>query len=74
MKALLNYQKKLIAQNRKEYGIYYDQLKKPSYYRLIEAEEERSRLISEIESKAGYHFQWNETLCPRCFPRLQVLW
>jgi pyruvate formate-lyase activating enzyme-like uncharacterized protein len=56
MKALLNYQKKLIAQNRKEYGIYYDQLKKPSYYRLIEAEEERSRLISEIESKAGYLF------------------
>ncbi len=54
MKALLNYQKKQIAENRTEYGIYYDQLKKLSYYRLIEADEERSRLISEIEGKAGY--------------------
>ncbi|MBU0944588.1 MAG: radical SAM protein [Proteobacteria bacterium] len=54
MKALINYQKNQIAANRKEYGIYYDQLKKPSYYRLIEADKERSRLISEIEGKAGY--------------------
>ena len=54
MKALINYQKNQIAANRKEYGIYYDQLKKPSYYRLIEADEERSRLISAIEGKAGY--------------------
>ncbi|MBU4118064.1 MAG: radical SAM protein, partial [Proteobacteria bacterium] len=54
MNALINYQKNQIAANRKEYGIYYDQLKKPSYYRLIEADEERSRLISEIEGKAGY--------------------
>jgi len=54
LKALINYQKNQIAANRKEYGIYYDQLKKPSYYRLIEADKERSRLISEIEGKAGY--------------------
>lgn len=54
MRALADYQKKLIAQNRKEYGIYYDQLKKPPYYRLIEADQERSRLISEIEGKAEY--------------------
>ena len=54
MQALLNYQQKQIAENRKEYGIYYDQLKKLSYYRLIEADAERSRLISEIEGKAGY--------------------
>ena len=53
MQALLNYQQKQIAENRKEYGIYYDQLKKLSYYRLIEADAERSRLISEIEGKAG---------------------
>ena len=54
MKALINFQKNQIAENRKEYGIYYDQLKKSSYYRLIEAEEERSCLISEIEGKVGY--------------------
>ncbi|MFH2012851.1 MAG: radical SAM protein [Pseudomonadota bacterium] len=54
MKALINYQTNQIAANRKEYGIYYDQLKKPSYYRLIEADDERSRLLSEIEGKAGY--------------------
>lgn len=54
MSALANYQKKLIAQNRKEYGIYYDQLKKPSYSRLIEADQERSRLISEIEGNVEY--------------------
>ncbi|MBU0663814.1 MAG: radical SAM protein [Proteobacteria bacterium] len=54
MNALINYQKNQIAANRKEYGIYYDQLKKLSYYRLIEADKERSRLISEIEGKAGY--------------------
>jgi len=54
MKALINYQKKQIAENQKEYGMYYDQLKKPSYYRLIEANEERSRLIAAIEGKAGY--------------------
>lgn len=54
MKALIKYQKNQIAANRKEYGIYYDQLKKSSYYRLMEADEERSRLISEIEGKVGY--------------------
>jgi pyruvate formate-lyase activating enzyme-like uncharacterized protein len=54
LKALINDQTNQIAANRKEYGIYYDQLKKPSYYRLIEADEERSRLISAIEGKAGY--------------------
>lgn len=54
MNALRNYQNKQIAENRKEYGIYYDQLKKLSYYRLSEAEEERSRLIAAIESKADY--------------------
>ena len=54
MQPLLNYQQNQIAENRKEYGIYYDQLKKLSYYRLIEADEERARLISEIEGKAGY--------------------
>ena len=54
MKALINNQKNQIAANRKEYGIYYDQLKKSSYYRLMEADEERSRLISEIEGKVGY--------------------
>ncbi|MDP2061404.1 MAG: 4Fe-4S cluster-binding domain-containing protein, partial [Flavobacteriaceae bacterium] len=54
MKSLISYQKKLIAENRKEYGIYYDQLKKPSYYQLIEADEKRSRLISEIKGKAGF--------------------
>lgn len=59
MKALINYRKDQIAANRKEYGIYYDQLKKPSYGRLIEADAERSRLISAIEAKAGY--LWNGT-------------
>jgi len=54
MQALINYQKNQVAANRKEYGIYYDQLKKSSYYHLMEADEERSRLISEIEGKAGY--------------------
>jgi pyruvate formate-lyase activating enzyme-like uncharacterized protein len=54
MKALIDYQRKQIAKNREEYGIYYDQLKKPSYYRLSEAEEERSRLISAIAGQAGY--------------------
>lgn len=54
MNSLINYQNKQIAANRKEYGIYYDQLKKPSYYRLIEADEKRSLLISQIEGKAGY--------------------
>ena len=54
MNTLVKYQQDQIAANRKEYGIYYDQLKKASYYRLIEAEEERSRLISAIEDKVGY--------------------
>jgi uncharacterized protein len=39
--------------------MYYDQLKKPSYYRLIEADEERSRFIAAIKGKAGYLY--NET-------------
>lgn len=56
MKALINFQQKLVAQNRKEYGVYYDQLKKPSYYGAIEADEKRSQLIAEIEGKAGYLF------------------
>lgn len=54
MNTLINDQTNKIAANREEYGIYYDQLKKPSYYRLIKADAERSRLISEIEGKAGY--------------------
>lgn len=54
MKALMQDQKNQIAANRKEYGIYYDQLRKSSYYRLMEVDEERSRLISEIEGKAGF--------------------
>ncbi len=56
MKALINFQKKLVAQNRKEYGVYYDQLKKPSYYGAIEADDKRTQLITEIEGKAGYLF------------------
>jgi len=56
MKALINFQQKLVAQNRKEYGVYYDQLKKPSYYGAIEADDKRSQLIAEIEGKAGYLF------------------
>jgi len=56
MKALINFQQKLVAQNRKEYGALYDQLKKPSYYGAIEADEKRSQLIAEIEGKAGYLF------------------
>jgi pyruvate formate-lyase activating enzyme-like uncharacterized protein len=56
MKALINFQQKLVAQNRKEYGVLYDQLKKPSYYGAIEADEKRSQLIDEIEGKAGYLF------------------
>ncbi len=54
MNAIINFQKNQIEANRKEYGIYYDQLKKSSYYRLMEADEERSRLFSEIEGKVGY--------------------
>jgi pyruvate formate-lyase activating enzyme-like uncharacterized protein len=56
MNALTNYQKKIIAQNRKEYGLRYDQLRKPSYKRLNEAENERQQFISAIEGKAGYLF------------------
>ncbi|MBN2809066.1 MAG: hypothetical protein JXR80_06200 [Deltaproteobacteria bacterium] len=56
MKALLDFQKKQIAANRKEYGVYYEQLKKPSYYRLLTANEERSGLIAAIAGKADYLF------------------
>jgi len=56
MNALINYQKKLIAQNRKEYGLRYEQLKKPSYNRLYQAENERQQLISAIAGKAAYLF------------------
>ena len=54
MSARIRHQADQIAANRKEYGIYYDQLKKASYYRLMAAEDERSRLLSEIEGKVGY--------------------
>lgn len=56
MKALINFQQKLVAQNRKEYGVLYDQLKKPSYYGAIEADEKRTQLIAETKGKAGYLF------------------
>jgi pyruvate formate-lyase activating enzyme-like uncharacterized protein len=56
MKALINFQQKLVAQNRKEYGVLYDQLKKPSYYGAIEADEKRAQLITETDGKAGYLF------------------
>jgi len=56
LKTFLAHQTQQIAANRREYGIYYDQLKKPSYYRLVEADEERSRLIEAINGRAGYLF------------------
>ncbi len=72
MKALINHQKNQIAANQKEYGIYYDQLKKPSYYRLIEANEERSRLISAIEGKAGYLFNGTKPFAHAVSPGCRI--
>lgn len=54
MNALASYQQRQIAENRKEYGFYYDQLKKPSYYGLLAANDERARLLAEIAGRAGY--------------------
>jgi len=72
LKTLINYQTKQIAANRKEYGIYYDQLKKPSYYRLIEADEERCRLISEIKGKAGYLFNQTKPFAHAISPGCRI--
>ncbi|MFP4469103.1 MAG: radical SAM protein [Bacteroidales bacterium] len=56
MQPIDQYQKELADGNRREYGLYYDQLRKLSYYRAAEADDERSRLLQSIDGKAGSAF------------------
>jgi pyruvate formate-lyase activating enzyme-like uncharacterized protein len=56
MQALINYQKKLIAQNKKEYGLFYEQLRKTNYYTAIEAETVRSTILDKIGARIKYAF------------------
>lgn len=45
MNALVDYRKKQIDRNRKEFGIYYHQLQKTGYYQAMEKENERTLLM-----------------------------
>lgn len=56
MKALIDHRKKLIDQNRREYGLYYDQLKKVSYYTAMEMENRRDLLTVQHEHVVDFCF------------------
>jgi pyruvate formate-lyase activating enzyme-like uncharacterized protein len=56
MQALINYQKKLIEQNKKAYGLFYEQLRKTNYYTATEAEIARSKILDDAGSRINYAF------------------
>lgn len=59
MNALIDHRKKLIIQNRREYGLYYGQLKKVGYYTAMEMENRRDLLT--VENQQGVDFFFNRT-------------
>lgn len=56
MQPIDRYHKELADGNKREYGLYYEQLRKLSYYRAAEADEERNRLLQRIGGRAAAAF------------------
>lgn len=56
MKSFVDFRNKLIENNRKEFGVLYDQLRKINYYRAVEAEDERLSLLESLHEKLKYEF------------------
>jgi uncharacterized protein len=70
MNAWVDYRKKQIDRNRKEFGIYYDQLQKVGYYQAMEKDIERTLLLESLGDKIQYGFNgtkpYTHDISPGC--------
>lgn len=71
MKAFVDFQKKLIEQNKREFGLIYNQLKKVGYYQSFEAEDSRSRSLESLKEVVAYAFNhtkpYAHAISPGCW-------